>query len=321
MSLYLETVREVYAEAARQPDANLCCTSSPEWRLPGLIFPERMLAMNYGCGSTVDPRELRPDDTVVYVGVGGGLEALQFAYCTRRTGSVIAVDPVAEMRHRAAENFVEAARLNPWFRGDFVKLVDGSALSLPLPDNCATVAAQNCLFNIFTAEDLQQALHEICRVLKPYGRFYTSDPITPTPLPASLTANDRLRARCISGCQTFERYIELLAEAGFGRVEVRARVPYRLLCPAEYPELPEPVLLGSIEVAAYKEPVTEDGPVVFLGRTAIYAGPADQWTGATGYVFHRGVPVPVSERAAQRLRDNPDVMLTEPTYSARGGCC
>jgi epoxyqueuosine reductase QueG len=46
-----------------------------------------MLAMNYGCGSTIDPRDLRADDTILYVGVGGGLEALQFAYFARRACS------------------------------------------------------------------------------------------------------------------------------------------------------------------------------------------------------------------------------------------
>src|SRR5262249_27071077 len=96
MSIYLETVKDVYAEAARNPEANLCCTTSPGWRLPDLRIPGCMLAMNYGCGSTVDLRELRAGDTVIYVGVGGGLEALQFAYCTRRVGGVIAVDPVDE---------------------------------------------------------------------------------------------------------------------------------------------------------------------------------------------------------------------------------
>jgi ubiquinone/menaquinone biosynthesis C-methylase UbiE len=321
MSRYLETVEEVYADAARQPDANLCCTKSPVWRLPDLRIPERMLAMNYGCGSTVDLRELRANDTVVYVGVGGGLEALQFAYCTRRAGGVIAVDPVAAMRECAAENFAEAARVNPWFRPEFVTLVNGSALDLPLPDSCATVAAQNCLFNIFTEPDLKRALAEICRVLKPSGRFYTSDPITPAPLPPALTSDDRMRAHCLSGCQTFDRYLNLLAEAGFGKVEVRARTPYRLLCPSEYPELDRPILLESVEVAAMKEPEGDDGPAVFLGRMAIYAGPSEQWAASDGTVLRRGVPVSISEGAAKRLGAIPDLVITEPNYRSHGGGC
>src|SRR5437870_1833571 len=218
MSDYLQTVAEVYADAAQQPDADLCCTASPLWHLPDLRIPPEMLEMNYGCGSTVDPRDLRGNDTVLYVGVGGGLEALQFAYFTRRPGSVLAVDPVPEMRRRAAENFAAAARLNPWFQPEFVTLIDGTALDLPVPNNSATVAAQNCLFNVFTSQDLDRALAEVVRVLKPGGMFSTSDPITPAPLPASLTGDARLRARCISGCQTLPDYLSALTNAGFGRV-------------------------------------------------------------------------------------------------------
>src|SRR2546427_182071 len=86
MASYLQTVEDVYAEAADKPDGQLCCTRSPVWRLPDLHVPPVMLEMNYGCGSTVDPRDLRPEDTILYVGVGGGLEALQFAYFARRPG-------------------------------------------------------------------------------------------------------------------------------------------------------------------------------------------------------------------------------------------
>src|SRR5439155_7086408 len=112
------------------------------------------LAMNYGCGSTVNPRDLKPDDTILYVGVGGGLEALQFAYFTRRPGGVIAVDPVAAMRDKAHANFLEAARLNPWFHPEFVHILDGNALDLPVPAQSVSVAAENCLFNVFVKEDL-----------------------------------------------------------------------------------------------------------------------------------------------------------------------
>src|SRR5262245_32603986 len=129
---YLQTVEDVYAAAAAAPQADLCCTRSPVWHLPGLQVPRVMLEMNYGCGSTVDPRDRRGDDTALYVGVGGGLEALQFAYFTRQPGGVVAVDPVAAMRAQARANFAEAARLNPWFRPEFITLLDGNALALPV---------------------------------------------------------------------------------------------------------------------------------------------------------------------------------------------
>jgi SAM-dependent methyltransferase len=321
MSNYLQTVEEVYAAAAARPDASLCCTASPVWRLPGLHVPRAMLEMNYGCGSTVDPRDLHSDDTVLYVGVGGGLEALQFAYFTRRPRSVIAVDPVAEMRAKASANFEEAARLNPWFRPEFVTLLDGNALNLPVLSNQVTVLAQNCLFNVFLRDDLDRALAEAVRVLRPGGLFSTSDPITPVPLPPALTQDERLRARCISGCQTFDGYVQALVNAGFGRVEVRARFPYRYLHPSEYPALAEPVMLESIEVAAYKVPDSADGPAVFTGRTATYAGPEETFDDGQGHTLRRGMPVPVSDAAAARLARQRGIVVTGPTWHCKGGGC
>jgi hypothetical protein len=52
----------------------------------GVKIPAIMQEMNYGCGTTVQVNELGNSPTVLYVGVGGGLEALQFAYFSRRPG-------------------------------------------------------------------------------------------------------------------------------------------------------------------------------------------------------------------------------------------
>ncbi len=322
MNDYLQVVEDVYAEAARNPDTGLCCTASPVWRLPDLVIPRAMLEMNYGCGSTVEPRDLRGNDTILYVGVGGGLEALQFAYFARRAGGVIAVDPVAEMRDAARRNFEEAARLNPWFRPEFVTLLPGTALALPAPDGCATLLAQNCLFNVFTPADLKTALAEVVRVLKPGGMFSTSDPVTPVPLPAAFAEDARLRARCISGCLTLEEYLRAMTNAGFGRVEVRAKIPYRHLHPREYSQLREPVLLESVEVAAFKVPEGPDGPAIFTGRTATYTGPEERFDDGGGQVLQRGIPVSVSDAAAIRLATISEILVSGSTYHARsGGCC
>jgi SAM-dependent methyltransferase len=318
---YLQTVEEIYTRAAETPDAGLCCVQSPVWNLPGLCVPPIMLQMNYGCGSTVDPRELVEGDTVLYVGVGGGLEALQFAYCTRRPGGVVAVDPVAAMREAAHANFAEAARLNPWFDADFVRILDGTALDLPVDSGSVTVVAQNCLFNVFMPDDLRRALGEVFRVLKPGGFFATSDPITPTPLPEAFRADDFACARCLSGCQTFDDYIATMVGAGFGRIDVRARFPYRCVTPHEFPSLTERVVLESLEVVAYKVPDGPDGPAVFTGRTAIYAGPDDSFDDGHGHVLPRGIPIPISDAVAQRFAGLADVVVTPATYHGRGGCC
>ena len=97
METYLETTHDVYKEAAENPQVGLCCTTTPIWQLPELDIPQIMLDMNYGCGSTVNPRDLVNNPQILYIGVGGGMELLQFAYFNRRKGGVIGVDVVDEM--------------------------------------------------------------------------------------------------------------------------------------------------------------------------------------------------------------------------------
>ena len=83
MSSYLETAKNVYKEAAENPQKGLCCTTTPIWQFPDLNIPKEMLEMNYGCGSTVNPRDLVNNPKILYVGVGGGMELLQFSYFSR----------------------------------------------------------------------------------------------------------------------------------------------------------------------------------------------------------------------------------------------
>lgn len=323
---YLDTVREVYARAAAEPDEGLCCVDGALRRLPGLAVPERMLEMNYGCGSTVEPDDLAGQDPVLYIGVGGGLEALQLAWFRRRPGGVIGVDPVPEMRQEAARNLEEAARQNDWFRPEFVTLVDGSASALPVPDGSIGVVAQNCLFNVLERDDLEAALREVRRVLVPGGRFVTSDPIATRPIPESLRRNTTLRARCVAGCVSFENYTAALLDAGFREVLVRARRPYRLLLPSEHPEIAEPILLESIDAVARSTEGLDGEPRLFTGRTAIYLGPEAAADAAgfafTGFAFKRGVPASVSDAAARGLALRDDFLVTPPTYNVRtSGCC
>lgn len=196
---YLETTKNVYKEAAENPQVGLCCTTTPIWQLPGLDIPVRMQQMNYGCGSTVHPRDLVNNPKVLYVGVGGGMELLQFAYFSRQENGVIGVDVVDEMLQASRDNFKEAEVLNPWFKSEFVDLKTGDALNLPVADNSIDVAAQNCLFNIFKHDELKLALQEMYRVLKPHGRLVMSDPICEQPINETLREDERLRALCLSG--------------------------------------------------------------------------------------------------------------------------
>ncbi|HBB34836.1 MAG TPA: SAM-dependent methyltransferase [Cyanobacteria bacterium UBA8803] len=320
---YLETTAQFYSEVAQTPEVGLCCVQSSPLQLPELRIPCRMQEMNYGCGTTVHPAELANQPTVLYVGVGGGLEALQFAYFSRHPGGVIAVDPVSAMRDAATRNLELAARENPWFDPSFVEIRDGDAFSLPIPDATVDIVAQNCLFNIFEPADLTKALQEAYRVLKPGGRLLMSDPIATRPIPSHLRQDERLRAMCLSGALTYEEYIQHLVEVGFGQVEIRARRPYRLLDCQNY-SLAEPLLLESLDSVSFKVPIPEDGSCIFTGKTAIYMGQEPIFDDSAGHVLQLGVPAAVCDKTAEKLAAShpQDILITTSTWHyTGGGCC
>ena len=322
METYLETTKNIYRQAAETPDVGLCCTTTPVWAFPELKIPQIMLDMNYGCGSTVHPRDLVNSPKILYVGVGGGMELLQFAYFSRQKSGVIGVDVVDEMLEASKRNFAEAEKMNPWFEPSFVDLRKGDALNLPIEDESIDVAAQNCLFNIFHEEDLKTALKEMFRVLKPRGRLVLSDPVAEQTMPDSLKFDERLRGLCLSGALPLKDYIKMITDIGFGTVEIRAKRPYRILKPGKY-DTPESIYIESVEVCAIKDPMPLDGPCVFTGRTAIYTGDAEYFDDHQGHVLMPNQPLAVCDKTAGNLEalNNEDIWVSPSTYFYDGGGC
>lgn len=319
---YLETTKNVYKKAAETPDVGLCCTTTPVWQLPGLKIPQRMLEMNYGCGSTVNPRDLINNPKILYVGVGGGMELLQFAYFSRQENGVIGVDVVDEMIDACQQNFKLAEEQNDWFSSNFVDLRKGDALNLPVEDNSINIAAQNCLFNIFKQDELKKALDEMYRVLKPHGRLVLSDPTSEQAMPVSLQEDEQLRALCLSGALPLNDYIKLLTDAGFGTIEIRAKRPYRILDTKHY-DTDTNIFIESVEVCAIKDPMPEDGPCVFTGRTAIYFGDQEYFDDHKGHVLMPNQPLSVCDKTAGNLLalNRDDIYVSESTYFYDGGGC
>ncbi len=323
MSSYLETTKDVYKAAAETPDVGLCCTTSPVWKLPELEMPSIMLQMNYGCGTTVNPRDLVDNPNILYIGVGGGMELLQFSYFSRKKGGVIGVDVVDEMLEASRRNFKEAEELNPWFKSDFVELRKGDALNLPVEDNSVDVVAQNCLFNIFKMEDLKKALTETYRVLKPGGRLVLSDPTCEQEMPQHIREDETLRALCLSGSMKLADYINTITDCGFGTVEIRARRPYRILHPNHY-DVDEMIYIESMEIAAIKDPMPEDGPCVFTGKAAIYFGSEKEFDDEKGHLLLQNQPLAVCDKTAKALEDlgRDDIFISPSTwFYDGGGCC
>ncbi|MFD0989965.1 arsenosugar biosynthesis arsenite methyltransferase ArsM [Mariniflexile jejuense] len=319
---YLETTHNVYKNAALTPDVGLCCTTNPIWELPGLKIPKIMQEMNYGCGSTVHARDLTNNPKMLYVGVGGGMELLQFSYFNRQKGGVIGVDVVDEMLEASRKNFIEAEAQNTWFKSNFIDLKKGNAMNLPVADNSIDVAAQNCLFNIFKADDLKQAIAEMYRVIKPHGKLVMSDPTCEQEMNDELRNDDRLRALCLSGSLPIAEYVKALTDAGFGTIEIRARKPYRILDSKNYPTN-ELIYIESIEVAAIKDPMPADGPCIFTGKAAIYFGENDYFDDNKGHVLLKNQPLAICDKTANALASlqRDDIFISKSTFHYDGGGC
>lgn len=322
MKSYLDETVNVYRDAALKPDVGLCCTTTPIWALPGLDMPSIMLEMNYGCGSTVNPRDLVNEPNVLYVGVGGGMEVFQFSYFSRKKHGVIGIDVVDEMLDACRTNLKTAEATNPWFKSEFVDVRKGDALNLPVEDNSIDVAAQNCLFNIFNPEDLRKALAEMYRVLKPNGRLVLSDPVTEDPMPDSLKNDDRLRALCLSGSLPLNEYIKMMTDAGFGTIEIRAKRPYRVLDTKHY-DTDKNIYLESVEVCAIKDPMPQDGPCVFTGKAAIYYGDDEYFDDENGHTLVQNQPLAICDKTAAAIKalNRSDIYISESTYHYDGGGC
>ncbi len=319
---YLDATNDLYKDAALTPNVGLCCTTNPIWELPGLKIPLIMQRMNYGCGSTVHARDLTNNPKILYVGAGGGMELLQFAYFSRQENGVIGIDVVDEMLEASRKNFIEAETQNNWFNSSFVDLRKGDALNLPVEDNTIDVAAQNCLFNIFKENDLEKAIHEMYRVLKPHGRLVMSDPTCEQPMNETLRNDDRLRALCLSGSLPIDEYVKKLTDAGFGTIEIRARKPYRILDPKNY-QTDEVIYIESIEVAAIKDPMPADGPCIFTGKAAIYFGDDEVFDDQKGHILLKNQPLAVCDKTAGALAslNRDDIFISESTFHYDGGGC
>jgi SAM-dependent methyltransferase len=322
MNNYLDTTVDMYTKAALTPDFGLCCTTTPIWQLPELAIPKIMQEMDFGCGSTVHPQDLVNQPKILYVGVGGGMEVLQFAYFSRQKAGVIGEDVVDEMLSACEENLLKAENENSWFDKSFVELRKGTALDLPVEDNSIDVAAQNCLFNIFTHEDLKKTLAEMYRVLEPHGLLVLSDPVTEDPIPDALRNDSRLRAPCLSGSLPLAEYLKMITDAGFGTVEIRAKRPYRILSAGQY-ETPENILLESVEVCAIKDPMPSDGPCIFTGKAAIYYGNESYFDDNQGHILMPNQPLSVCDKTASALNmlGRNDIYISESIYFYDGGGC
>ncbi|HVC96493.1 MAG TPA: arsenite methyltransferase [Pirellulales bacterium] len=167
--------------------------------------------LGLSCGNPIALASLRPGETVVDLGCGGGFDVLLAAAKVGPIGKVIGIDMTPDMLDLARRNAVTAGAANVEFH---LAKID----SLPLAAASVDCVISNCVINLVT--DKGAVFREIARVLKPGGRFAASDIALVRPLPDEVRDDLAAYVGCIAGAISIDAYREGLYVAGLNHVDV-----------------------------------------------------------------------------------------------------
>ncbi len=225
-----DAVQKRYAAAARQvkvqrrasccSDSGCCDSHTPQlYDLSQLAeVPDNAALASLGCGNPTLLAELKPGETVLDLGSGGGIDVLLSARRVGPSGMAYGLDMTDEMLELARENATRAGVAN-------VQFLKGEMESIPLPDASVDVIISNCVINL--SADKDRVLSEAFRVLKPGGRFAVADMVVQGgSLPDSVRKVMSLWAGCIAGALSEEEYRQKLAGAGFEGVDLQVLKVY-----------------------------------------------------------------------------------------------
>ena len=120
--------------------------------------------MGLSCGNPTAFASLKPGETVVDLGCGGGLDVFLAAKRVGPNGKAIGIDMTPEMLDLARRNAAKADGGKPIGNVEFHQ---ATIDKLPLPDASVDCVISNCVINL--APDKQAVFREIVRVLKPGG--------------------------------------------------------------------------------------------------------------------------------------------------------
>ena len=172
--------------------------------------------LNLGCGNPVALASLKEGETVIDLGSGGGLDCFLASKKVGPAGKVIGVDMTSEMLDKARANCKKGNYSNVEFRL-------GEIENLPVADATGNVIISNCVINL--SPNKQRVFQEAYRILKPQGRLMISDMVLLKELPEKIKSNVAAYVGCIAGAETKERYLDMVKQAGFQKIQVVDEYP------------------------------------------------------------------------------------------------
>jgi SAM-dependent methyltransferase len=196
-----------------------CCSAGAQARTLG--YTDADLAnvpeganLGLGCGNPVAMASLLPGQIVLDLGAGAGFDAFIAARAVGSTGKVIGVDMTPEMVSKARTNARKSGAANIEFRL-------GEIEALPVADASVDVIISNCVINL--CPDKRPVYRDAFRVLRPGGRVAVSDVVAREELPDEVKRDLALHSGCLAGATVQDELVEILKEAGFTDIKIRAK--------------------------------------------------------------------------------------------------
>jgi len=243
-------VRERYGAIAEQAGTGCGCSATGccgggETEVPPANYGEKLgytaadlnavpagSDLGLGCGNPVAIASIRPGETVLDLGAGGGIDCFLAAKKVGASGRVIGVDMTPDMVTKARTNARKGGYQNVEFRL-------GEIEALPVADASVDLILSNCVVNL--SPEKSRVLHEAYRVLKPGGRLmvlefsqipndlmqkvYDLYSFNIIPVMGQIVAGDRDSYQyLVESIRKFpdqETFAGMIRQAGFGQVKYR----------------------------------------------------------------------------------------------------
>lgn len=323
---YEESVRGRYASAAHEREAALCCPV--EYRADLLeVIPQEVIERDYGCG---DPSPfVKPGDTVLDLGSGGGKLCFIASQVVGAEGHVIGVDCNSEMLDLARRNrpivaekvgfdnvefrcgMIQDLQLDLELVADELKLAEKSGVEALLhqrlteqrlraeqpmiASDSVDCVVSNCVLNLVQPDDRRKLFREVFRVLKRGGSAAISDIVADENVPDHLKTDSTLWSGCISGAWREDDFLAEFERAGFHGMHIAKRQ-------SEPWQTVEGIEFRSVTVVAYKG---KQGPCLERNQALIYRGPFKKVEDDDGHVYHRGQRTAVCDKTFHLLQQAP----------------
>ena len=167
--------------------------------------------MGLGCGNPRAIASIKPGETVLDLGSGGGFDCFLAAAETGENGQVIGVDMTPTMISKARNNADKGRYSQVEFRL-------GEIEYLPVANDTVDVIISNCVINL--SPDKKRVFSEAFRVLKNGGRLAISDVVASVELPQEIRDDLQLYSGCMAGASHIDELEQILADSGFTDIRI-----------------------------------------------------------------------------------------------------